>query len=63
MPNRTQSRSSASTPSAQPPDPHTLLNHDLVAEPDAELPPVPQPAFEMVVLGSGGGPLETDCSG
>jgi hypothetical protein len=21
------------------------------------------PAFEMVVLGSGGGPLETDCSG
>jgi hypothetical protein len=23
----------------------------------------PQPAFEMVVLGSGGGPLETDTSG
>lgn len=22
-----------------------------------------QPVFEMVVLGSGGGPLETDCSG
>lgn len=22
-----------------------------------------EPAFEMVVLGSGGGPLETDCSG
>jgi hypothetical protein len=21
------------------------------------------PAFELVVLGSGGGPLETDCSG
>lgn len=25
--------------------------------------PHPEPAFEMVVLGSGGGPLETDCSG
>lgn len=22
-----------------------------------------EPVFEMVVLGSGGGPLETDCSG
>lgn len=22
-----------------------------------------KPVFEMVVLGSGGGPLETDCSG
>lgn len=40
-----------------------ILNNDLVAEPDVEIPPVPQPAFEMVVLGSGGGPLETDCSG
>lgn len=24
---------------------------------------MPEPVFEMVVLGSGGGPLETDCSG
>lgn len=60
MPNRTQSRSEASTP-VPPAEP--ILNNDLVAEPDVEIPPVPQPAFEMVVLGSGGGPLETDCSG
>lgn len=25
--------------------------------------PVREPVFEMVVLGCGGGPLETDCSG
>jgi len=25
--------------------------------------PTQEPAFEMVVLGCGGGPLETDCSG
>lgn len=45
------------------PSPSLMSNPDVIAEPDEVMPPVPPPSFEMVVLGSGGGPLETDCSG
>jgi len=34
-----------------------------VGSKNVEEPGARTPVFEMVVLGSGGGPLETDCSG
>ena len=34
-----------------------------VGSKDVEVPGDRTPVFEMVVLGAGGGPLETDCSG
>jgi hypothetical protein len=34
-----------------------------VGSKDVEVPGNRTPVFEMVVLGAGGGPLETDCSG